>query len=186
MNSRLRFPQISPRRSLFARRPSLAIASLQQRCKFAPLFSTTSRMLLPQPFSFQTFALLPGGVYPMTQRHLKFYFNSPPRSSTLGVAPPEDSSASFRPFTANRKLPTSSSRPTACEQCSPSTGHGTRITSYFPSVDSTASLLLSAVGCRLSAFICNPCPSPTFRIALLLDVFRTRVCVPSERIWNDR
>jgi hypothetical protein len=148
----------------------------------------TSTYALPnlQVFCFDCVATVPGGVYPMTQRHLKFYFNSPPRSSTLGVAPPEDSSASFRPFTANRKLPTSSSRPTACEQCSPSTGHGTRITSYFPSVDSTASLLLSAVGCRLSAFICNPCPSPTFRIALLLDVFRTRVCVPSERIWNDR
>ena len=34
---------------------------LQQRCKFAPLFSITCRMLLPQPLSFQAFALLPGG-----------------------------------------------------------------------------------------------------------------------------
>ena len=28
---------------------------------FAPVFSTTSRMLLPQPFYFHAFALLPGG-----------------------------------------------------------------------------------------------------------------------------
>lgn len=34
---------------------------LQQRCKFAPLFSITSTMPRPQPFSFHTFALLPGG-----------------------------------------------------------------------------------------------------------------------------
>ena len=33
------------------------------RCKFALLFSTTSTMLLPQPISFQAFALLPGGGY---------------------------------------------------------------------------------------------------------------------------
>ena len=30
-------------------------------CKFAPLFLTTFAMLLPQPLSFQIFALLPGG-----------------------------------------------------------------------------------------------------------------------------
>src|SRR5919108_2118435 len=33
-------------------------------CKFVPLFSTTSKMLLPQLLSFQTFASLPGGGYP--------------------------------------------------------------------------------------------------------------------------
>src|SRR5690242_939255 len=32
-------------------------------CKFAPLFSITSRMLLPQPLSFHAFASLPGGGY---------------------------------------------------------------------------------------------------------------------------
>ena len=34
-----------------------------RRCKIAPLFSTSCRMLLPQPLSFHAFALLPGGVY---------------------------------------------------------------------------------------------------------------------------
>ena len=32
-----------------------------KNCKFAPLFSTTYKMLLPQPLSLQSFALLPGG-----------------------------------------------------------------------------------------------------------------------------
>jgi len=33
-------------------------------CKFASLFSTTSRMPLPQPLSFHAFASLPGGGHP--------------------------------------------------------------------------------------------------------------------------
>lgn len=42
--------------------------SCNDRCKFAPLFSITSRMLLSQPLSLQTFALLPGGgTYPCSK-----------------------------------------------------------------------------------------------------------------------
>jgi hypothetical protein len=35
--------------------------SCVDHCKSAPLFSTASTMLIPQPFSFYAFALLPGG-----------------------------------------------------------------------------------------------------------------------------
>src|SRR5690242_10141238 len=47
-------------------------------CKFCPLFSITCRMLLSQPFSFQAFALLPGGGcrVPVTVRSLKFHLKS--------------------------------------------------------------------------------------------------------------
>src|SRR5207249_856242 len=47
--------------------PSLATShsplpsSLARGCKFAPLFSSSCRMLPPQPFSFHVFAWLPGG-----------------------------------------------------------------------------------------------------------------------------
>src|SRR5213080_1640038 len=47
--------------------PSLATShsplpgSLARGCKFAPLFSSSCRMLPPQPFSFHAFAWLPGG-----------------------------------------------------------------------------------------------------------------------------
>ena len=50
-----------PNRAPFASLCARKRLPLQQRCNFAPLFSTTSRMPLPQPFCFQTFALLPGG-----------------------------------------------------------------------------------------------------------------------------
>src|SRR5947208_16962393 len=46
--------------------PSLATShsplpsSLARGCKFAPLFSSSCRMLPPQPFSFHALALLPG------------------------------------------------------------------------------------------------------------------------------
>lgn len=40
--------------------------------KFAPLFSTTSTMLLPQPLSFQTFALLPGVAWVFFVLHFHF------------------------------------------------------------------------------------------------------------------
>ena len=45
---------------------SAAIAATSRRhpCEFAPLFSVTSTMLFPEPFSFQTLASLPGGVPP--------------------------------------------------------------------------------------------------------------------------
>ena len=36
-------------------------SSLARGCKFAPLFSSSCRMLRPQPFSFHAFAWLPGG-----------------------------------------------------------------------------------------------------------------------------
>src|SRR5438874_10483274 len=48
--------------------PSLATSHsplprpLARGCKFAPLFSSSCRMLLPQPFSFHAFAWLPGGA----------------------------------------------------------------------------------------------------------------------------
>src|SRR5438046_8930042 len=35
-------------------------SSLARGCKFAPLFSSSCRMLPPQPFSFHVFAWLPG------------------------------------------------------------------------------------------------------------------------------
>src|SRR2546430_4309971 len=47
--------------------PSLATShsplpgSLARGCKFAPLFSSSCRMLPPQPFSFHALAWLPGG-----------------------------------------------------------------------------------------------------------------------------
>src|SRR6184192_1509386 len=43
--------------------PSLATSHspLPRGCKFAPLFSSSCRMLPPQPFSFHVFAWLPGG-----------------------------------------------------------------------------------------------------------------------------
>src|SRR5947207_10874479 len=47
--------------------PSLATSHsplprpLARGCKFAPLFSSSCRMLLPQPFSFHAFAWLPAG-----------------------------------------------------------------------------------------------------------------------------
>ena len=41
--------------------PSPSSAPHAFPCKSAPLFSTTSTMLRPQPLSFQTFASLPGG-----------------------------------------------------------------------------------------------------------------------------
>ena len=40
-------------------------------CKFAPLFSITSRMPLPQPLSFQAFASLPGVSIPLQQKDSK-------------------------------------------------------------------------------------------------------------------
>jgi hypothetical protein len=42
--------------------------SRSDSCKFAPLFSITSRMLLSQPLSLQAFALLPGGSIPSHQK----------------------------------------------------------------------------------------------------------------------
>jgi hypothetical protein len=51
---------------------------LQQRCKFAPLFSINCRMLRAQPLSFQAFALLPGGGYTPPSVPFKFYFSSAP------------------------------------------------------------------------------------------------------------
>ena len=45
-------------------------------CKFAPLFSTTSTMPLPQPLSFQSFASLPGGGMGPFPIFLKLYLNS--------------------------------------------------------------------------------------------------------------
>lgn len=41
--------------------PSARRLPLLPLCKFAPLLSTTCKMLLPQPLFFQAFALLPGG-----------------------------------------------------------------------------------------------------------------------------
>ena len=50
-------------------------------CKFGPLLSTTSTMLLPQPLSLHAFALLPGGGLPPVRTRevsLKYYFNCAP------------------------------------------------------------------------------------------------------------
>ena len=61
--------KISPN-SVIGRCPGVPCA---KRCKFAPLFSTTSKMLLPQPPFFHAFALLPGGgipPHPRNPRHL--------------------------------------------------------------------------------------------------------------------
>ena len=44
-------------------------------CKFAPLFSISCRMLLPQPLSFHAFASLPGDGIPPRYADLKFYLN---------------------------------------------------------------------------------------------------------------
>src|SRR5437016_12976055 len=46
---------------LFATSHSPLPSSLVRGCKFAPLFSSSCRMLSPQPFSFHAFAWLPGG-----------------------------------------------------------------------------------------------------------------------------
>src|SRR5438094_843592 len=54
--------------------PSLATShsplpsSLACDCKFAPLFSSSCRMLPPQPFSFHAFAWLPGGGWGQAQK----------------------------------------------------------------------------------------------------------------------
>lgn len=47
-----------------------------ERCKFAPLFSIISKMLLPQPLSFQAFAWLPGGAMGYLSTTFKHYLNS--------------------------------------------------------------------------------------------------------------
>src|SRR5690242_10450220 len=66
--------------------------SLQQRCKFAPLFSINCRMLLPQPISFQAFALLPGGGYTPPSVPFKLYFNSAPSIPFTLPAPSREGS----------------------------------------------------------------------------------------------
>src|SRR5437762_25920 len=50
--------------------PSLATSHspLPRGCKFAPLFSSSCRMLPPQPFSFHVFAWLPGGGWGQAQK----------------------------------------------------------------------------------------------------------------------
>ena len=78
-------PTVRPR-SLMARRALLPVSLLRlhptnsnlcnHHCKFAPLFSTTSRMLPPQPLSFQAFALLPGGGMGRLPIFFKYYFKS--------------------------------------------------------------------------------------------------------------
>ncbi len=52
--------------------------------QIAPLFSTTSRMLLPQPFPFHAFALLPGGWHPPQQKHSRNDLNPQTRGSLSG------------------------------------------------------------------------------------------------------
>ena len=72
--------------------PKLSASSLSAQlsredcCKFAPLFSIPSTMLLPQPFSFQTFAFLPrGGTGPRSVL-FKSYLNSlTHRPSTISL-----------------------------------------------------------------------------------------------------
>jgi hypothetical protein len=55
----------TPSRSFFS-------AFAARHCKFALLFSITSTMPPPQPFSFHTFALLPGGGHPSSKSQTGF------------------------------------------------------------------------------------------------------------------
>src|SRR5215831_7288241 len=54
---------------------TMSSSDVHKNCKFAPLFSTTSKMPLLQPFSFHTFALLPGVGYAPAAKTLQSLFD---------------------------------------------------------------------------------------------------------------
>ena len=110
-------------------------SSLARGCKFAPLFSSSCRMLPPQPFSFHAFAWLPGvagGKHrrPAPVRTMFSFKNprtvSPPSFPASGAAAHGDSRISHQsPVTNHQALP-------------------------WSCWDSPVRLELSAVNCQLS------------------------------------
>src|SRR5213080_1754466 len=121
--------------------PSLATShsplpgSLARGCKFAPLFSSSCRMLPPQPFSFHAFAWLPGVAGGKHRRpapvRTMFSFKNP-----CTVSPPS--------FPASGEAACGDSR---ISHQSPLTNHQTL---PWSCADSPVRLELSAVNCQLS------------------------------------
>src|SRR5207248_3326178 len=110
-------------------------SSLARGCKFAPLFSSSCRMLRPQPFSFHAFAWLPGGAGGgKPRRHAPvrtmFSFKNP-----CTVSPPSFPASAFPNIpnlASGRRSRVRSETPTLSAGFSYSHSHQSRITRHSP------------------------------------------------------